>query len=242
MIAIQSGRLVNSNCAYLNSSIIRRMVPSSARATAPPTTPLPVQLVPLLEDAVTTVKDAISRVVSTGKKRTALEEAEWEEDSEEGALKREMALQGMSCFHTFVEEHIINSRLAMEVLRVYRPRVVLHGAPGMGQRYVAEAALHSLDGFHIHGFDLVHILSDSTRVGLDIYLLEECSSHYALLHRHQRRQLYNFSPKQSATSPRSSIFLPFLVGVLHYLKRRGPPCSHYWMVLHPPILFCYLHT
>ena len=68
------------------------MVPSSARATAPPTTPLPSQFEPLLGDAVQRTNEAITRI-STSKKRTALEEAEWEEDSEEGALKREMALQ-----------------------------------------------------------------------------------------------------------------------------------------------------
>lgn len=73
--------------------LLAEMVPSSARATAPPTTPLPTQLEPLLNEAVQKTKSAISRVISTTKKRTALEEAEWEEDSEEGALKRELALQ-----------------------------------------------------------------------------------------------------------------------------------------------------
>ena len=53
------------------------------------------------------------------------------------------------------------------MLRVYRPRVVLYGGNGMGQRYVAEAALHGLDGFHIHGLDLAHLLSDSARVRFD---------------------------------------------------------------------------
>ena len=55
----------------------------------------------------------------------------------------------------------------MEVLRVYRPRVILYRGNGMGQRYVAEAALHGLDGFHIHSLDLAHLLSDSARVRFD---------------------------------------------------------------------------
>ena len=30
----------------------------------------------------------------------------------------------------------------METLRVYRPRIILHGPSGMGQAYVAAAVLH----------------------------------------------------------------------------------------------------
>jgi hypothetical protein len=39
------------------------------------------------------VKEAINRVLPVSKKRTALEEAQWEDDSEEGALEREMLMQ-----------------------------------------------------------------------------------------------------------------------------------------------------
>lgn len=47
---------------------------------------------------------------------------------------------------------------------MYRPRVVLHGPSGMGHAYVAAAALHHLEGFHIQSLDLGNLLSDSTRV------------------------------------------------------------------------------
>ncbi|KAI0763215.1 hypothetical protein BC629DRAFT_1583945 [Irpex lacteus] len=56
--------------------------------------PLPDQLVPLLQEALDKIKA----------KRTALEEAEWEDEGEEGAMERDM-----------------------ETLRVHRPRVILHG-------------------------------------------------------------------------------------------------------------------
>ena len=52
----------------------------------------------------------------------------------------------------------------METLRVYRPRVVLHGSVGMGQAFIASAALHHLEGFHVQSLDLGNLLSDSTRV------------------------------------------------------------------------------
>ena len=69
------------------------LVPSSARSTAPTASPLPEQLVPLLQDALDKIKAVINNVLPVGKKRTALEEAEWEDEGEEGALEREMMLQ-----------------------------------------------------------------------------------------------------------------------------------------------------
>jgi hypothetical protein len=54
--------------------------------------------VPLLSDTFKKIKEVIGKVLPISKKLTALEEAEWEEDSEEGALEREMMNQCQS-FH-----------------------------------------------------------------------------------------------------------------------------------------------
>ncbi|KAI0092884.1 hypothetical protein BDY19DRAFT_926936 [Irpex rosettiformis] len=124
---------------------VKKMVPSSARATAPAASPLPDQLVPLLQEALDKIKSVIHNVLPVGKKRTALEEAEWEDEGEEGALERELMQQ------------------SMEMLRVHRPRVILHGASGMGQAYVAAAALHHLEGYHVQTLDIANLMSDSTR-------------------------------------------------------------------------------
>ncbi|TFK53324.1 AAA-domain-containing protein [Heliocybe sulcata] len=124
---------------------VKKIVPSSARSASSTANPLPVQLTPLLQDALDRVKDAISKVLPVSKKRTALEEAEYEDEGEDGALERELMLQ------------------TMEVLRVYRPRVVLHGPVGMGQGYVAAAALHHLEGYNVQSMDLGNLLGDSTR-------------------------------------------------------------------------------
>lgn len=56
----------------------------------------------------------------------------------------------------------------METLRVYRPRLVVHGQPGMGQGYIGAAALHYLEGYHIQNLDLGTLLGDSTRVGFQL--------------------------------------------------------------------------
>ncbi len=48
---------------------------------------------PLLRDALERIKEVVGKVLPVGKKRTALEEAEWEDGDNEGALEREMLLQ-----------------------------------------------------------------------------------------------------------------------------------------------------
>ncbi|KAJ7755188.1 AAA-domain-containing protein [Mycena metata] len=125
---------------------IKKLVPAAARSSASVAAPLPEQLTPLLGDALDRVKAAIALVLPVDKKLSALEEAEFEDvGGEGGALERELTMQMMAS------------------LRVYRPRVVLHGMAGMGQTFVGAAALHHLEGYHVQSLELGALLSDSTR-------------------------------------------------------------------------------
>ncbi|KAJ7618497.1 AAA-domain-containing protein [Roridomyces roridus] len=125
---------------------IKKIVPAAARSSSSVAAPLPQQLTPLLGDALERVKAAISLVLPMDKKLSALEEAEFEDPGgESGALERELMMQAMSS------------------MRVYRPRVVLYGASGMGQTFVGAAALHHLEGYHVQSLELGALLSDSTR-------------------------------------------------------------------------------
>ena len=70
------------------------LVPSSARSASSAASPLPSQLVSLLSPVLEVAKEVVGRVMPVSKKRTALEEAEWEDDvGEDGAFDREMMLQ-----------------------------------------------------------------------------------------------------------------------------------------------------
>ncbi|KAJ3738977.1 hypothetical protein DFH05DRAFT_732535 [Lentinula detonsa] len=51
----------------------------------------------------------------------------------------------------------------MEVLRIHRPRLVLHGPVGMGQSYIGAALLHHLEGYHVQSLELGTLLGDSAR-------------------------------------------------------------------------------
>jgi len=128
---------------------VKEVVPSSARSTASAAAPLPSQLVPLLDAPLQQVKDILDRSLPKSKKRSALEEAQWEEDhpdGEAGAFEREMMLQ------------------TLESQRINRPRLLLHGEPGMGQRAVGAAALYYLEGYSVQSFDLGTLTGDPTRV------------------------------------------------------------------------------
>ncbi|KAJ3535003.1 hypothetical protein NMY22_g6683 [Coprinellus aureogranulatus] len=124
---------------------IKKIVPSSARSSTSAATPLPPQFEPLLSETLEQAKDVIQRVMPVEKKLSALEEAEFEDGPEDTALEREMLAQ------------------SMQTLRVYRPRVVIHGPVGMGQGYIGAAALHHLEGYHVQSLELGTLLGDSTR-------------------------------------------------------------------------------
>ena len=69
-------------------------MPSSARSASSAASPLPSQLEPLLSPVLEIAKGVVGRVMPVSKKRSALEEAEWEDDADEGgAFDREMMLQ-----------------------------------------------------------------------------------------------------------------------------------------------------
>ena len=142
------------------------IVPSSSRSSSSAASPLPTQFVPLLGEALEQVKNTISQVMPMEKPLSALEEAEFEDvGGEAGALEREMLMQGMYR-HQPIKSRLTAFVLAMRTLRVYRPRVVIHGPLGMGQTYIGSAALHHLEGHHIQSLELGTLMSDSTRVSL----------------------------------------------------------------------------
>ena len=76
---------------------VKEIVPSSQRSTGSVANPLPAQLAPLLEQPLEHVKEVLDKVLPKIKKRTALDEAQWEEeaDGEAAAFDREMLLQGV---------------------------------------------------------------------------------------------------------------------------------------------------
>ncbi|WFC96241.1 TAT-binding protein-like protein 7, AAA ATPase [Malassezia brasiliensis] len=137
---------------------LEKLVPSSARAAHAAAAPLPAHLVPLVGSAVDDAYAVCRRMLPPRDARSALEEAQWEpdpaythrwpaplsSDTPAGALERELLQQ------------------SFERTRVYRPRLLVHGEPGMGQAAVAAALLHRLEGYAVQTLSLPTLLGSAT--------------------------------------------------------------------------------
>lgn len=122
---------------------IKKMVPSSERSASSGAAPLPKTVAPLLRDQLAAIEEILKTVLPIKPKITALEEAMYEpyEDSD----------------HGFGRE---NLQQDFDRSRVFRPRLLISGLPGMGQQYVSAAILHHFERVHVQHFDVATILGD----------------------------------------------------------------------------------
>ncbi|PFH59446.1 hypothetical protein XA68_12301 [Ophiocordyceps unilateralis] len=122
---------------------IKKLIPSSERSATSGAQPLPNAVEPLLRTQFGEARAALDRLLPRKRKLTALEEAMYEpfDDADQG-FGREMMHQ------------------EFERSRVFRPRFLIYGMPGMGQGYVSSAILHHLEGVHVQNFDLPSLLAD----------------------------------------------------------------------------------
>ncbi|KAL8659292.1 MAG: hypothetical protein Q9226_000507 [Calogaya cf. arnoldii] len=124
---------------------VKKIVPSSERSTSSGAAPLPPHIEPLLRQPLSEIKAVVSEILPQPKRLTALEEAQFEDAEDDRGIGAERMQQ------------------EFERSRVFRPRLLLKGLPGMGQQYLAAALLNHLEGMHVQSFDLSTLLSDSTR-------------------------------------------------------------------------------
>ncbi|KAI9890850.1 MAG: hypothetical protein M1814_003489 [Vezdaea aestivalis] len=125
---------------------VKKLIPSSERSASSGSAPLPKAIEPLLHTALLQIQKQVGEIMPRSKQRTALEEAEWEDDADPNL--------------GFLRERLQQD---FEVSRVFRPRLLIHGKEGMGQQYLAAAILNHFEGFHVQSFDLPTLLSDSAR-------------------------------------------------------------------------------
>lgn len=127
---------------------VKKMIPSSERATSSGAAPLPKAIEPLLRDQLKQIEQVLDGLIPIKKKTTALQEAMYEQYEDDD--------------HGFGRETL---QQEFEKSRVFRPRLLIGGEPGMGQAYLGGAILNHFEGLHVQSFDLPTIYSDSARVG-----------------------------------------------------------------------------
>ncbi|RDL40558.1 Uncharacterized protein BP5553_00537 [Venustampulla echinocandica] len=125
---------------------VKKMIPSSERATSSGAAPLPKLIEPLLRDQLKRVETVLDGLIPQRKKITALQEAMYEQfdDADQGFGRETMQQE-------------------FEKSRVFRPRLLIGGESGMGQAYLGSAILNHFEGLHVQSFDLPTIFSDSAR-------------------------------------------------------------------------------
>ncbi|KAK9469325.1 hypothetical protein V1512DRAFT_201734 [Lipomyces arxii] len=123
---------------------VKKIIPSSQRSTASNASPLPKRVEPLLWSVMEEIKQMLNHLIPRRKKLTIAEEAMYEEDVTDNGFARENMMQ------------------EFESARVFRPRLLISGASGMGQEYVGAAVMQYLEGYHVQTFDLATLLGSST--------------------------------------------------------------------------------
>jgi ATPase family AAA domain-containing protein 2 len=132
---------------------VNKIVPSSERSASSGAVPLKKDIEALLRKPLEEVSRRVDEAVPRKRKLTALEEAMYDDRDDDKGFEREQ-----------FQRHF-------ESARVFRPRLLVHGIPGMGQQYLGAALLSKFEGLHVQSFDMATLMKDSTRVstndGLD---------------------------------------------------------------------------
>ncbi|KAL5402642.1 hypothetical protein PMIN06_000523 [Paraphaeosphaeria minitans] len=124
---------------------VNKIVPSSQRTATSKAAPLPKGVEPLLRKPLKELQERLDQLIPRRKKLTALEEAQYDDRDEEKGFEKEMLMRSFT-----------NNRM-------FRPRLLIKGLEGMGQRYLSAALLSKIEGLHVQSFDLPTIYEDSTR-------------------------------------------------------------------------------
>jgi ATPase family AAA domain-containing protein 2 len=122
---------------------VKKMVPSSERSASSGASSLPPTIEPLLRTPLAAIKILVAEILPQKKRLSALEEAQYQDSVDEHGFAREKMQQ------TF------------EASRVFRPRLLIEGKPGLGQGYLAAALLSHFEGLHVQSLDLATLLGDT---------------------------------------------------------------------------------
>lgn len=121
---------------------MEKITPSSARALTSSSAgvPLPERVEPLLQNLLDELKTKLQRIAPTQQKtKSALEQVLYTQPGGYEVRKR------------------------FQTLRIYRPRLLVYGPPGMGQAYLGSALLHQLEGYHVQTIDVGSLFGDPAR-------------------------------------------------------------------------------
>ncbi|KAF9180594.1 ATPase AAA domain-containing protein 2B [Haplosporangium sp. Z 767] len=137
-LQIDASTIVVEEIDMLKSA--KSLTPASYRVTGATASPLPPSITPLLEDQCNRICQTVDTIFSGTTKR-----------SSKGTMDDEDASFQAMGYRSF------------DKLKTFRPRMIIAGQRGMGQRYIGPALLHHLEGCTVQQFDLAALMSESSR-------------------------------------------------------------------------------
>ncbi|KAF8939289.1 hypothetical protein BGZ58_010186 [Dissophora ornata] len=138
-LQIDASKIIVEEVDMLKSA--KSLTPASYRVTGATASPLPDNMKPLLQDQF----GAICRVVDTLFSGTSKRSSKGSNNEDDDASFQAMGYR------------------SFEKLKTFRPRMIITGHRGMGQRYIGPALLHYLEGCTVQQFDLAALMSESSR-------------------------------------------------------------------------------
>lgn len=134
-----------------------KIVPSSARSTSNPSNPLPEHLEPLLKHNYDKIIKKLNQLVSRKNKDNLIDfDGDSSDEDESGNVEQQQFEETFG-----LSKHDLLKKF--ESSRVFKPRLLISGRPGMGQKYFGSAILNYLEGFQVQSLDLGTIFSESGR-------------------------------------------------------------------------------
>ncbi|CAO3570050.1 unnamed protein product [Mortierella alpina] len=140
-LQIDASTIVVEEIDLLKSA--KSLTPASYRVTGATASPLPINIAPLLKDQFSSICKAVDRLFSGASKHPSRSNSNNNDDDD-------TSFQAMG-YRSF------------EKLKTFRPRMLIAGERGMGQRYIGPALLHYLEGCTVQQFDLAALMSESSR-------------------------------------------------------------------------------
>ncbi|KAF9158199.1 ATPase AAA domain-containing protein 2B [Actinomortierella ambigua] len=124
------------------------LVPAASRITGATATPIPSTLLPLLGSQFSALCGVADTIFPRKVKRF-------------NANSSQRIANGNSDDDDFSFQAL--GYRSLQRLRTFRPRILVTGTKGMGQRYMGPALLHYLEGCTVQPFDLASLMSESSR-------------------------------------------------------------------------------
>lgn len=121
---------------------LKKIIPNSIRSTNVTNQPIPDHISGLLDHQLQSILETLNSTLPLGKKTTVIEESEF-----------------VSTNNNFQSQQMINS---IDSLRVFKPRLIIHGEIGQGLKYISNGLINKLDGVTIQILDFNKLFSDSS--------------------------------------------------------------------------------